>query len=579
MADTFPLTVGPETFPLERQLLESPALRGSVLAELPLLPAGSTASVPRSAALFSLMLSHLRGGPLPSDVVTLRDLYVESAFYRLEGLRDAIEATLLGGGGGGGGGGGASATGSRPGDALVAAAGAIGRASALRSVITAAEAAAAAAAAAPPPRKPTASAQTSPPEKPKYRGGLSTAAYVGGEWRQLYAAPAAQRRDAVLQQPAGDGEAGQPMTPSRAAFLSLQRAAAATALPDPFGFCRRRAAAEAAPAAAAAPPPQAAPPQPPLSGLSASIRALGAPSDARACATTMGALDAVMMSSGGRGGGGGAGGAAPASPPPPPQQQELPLPRLHTPAAMRAPPPTLSPSKAGVNAGAVAAARALLAALEEGAPDAALAAPSAPLPARELALPPPPQPPTPPPPPPQQQQPQSGRGEEGVDGLLRALSAIRSATGETAAFLSSLSVGMGRRLREEEAAAAVEEGEDAREAAPAPPTAAASSDPPPEALADAPPPPAQESVAPLSAAGALSNGEGAPAGAQAALPSGDAAAAPEPPAAAPLEPPAEEAAPPAEEAAPPSGGAAAMPEPPPEAPEGAPGATPLVVYG
>ena len=95
MADTFPLTVGPETFPLERQLLESPALRGSVLAELPLLPAGSTASVPRSAALFSLMLSHLRGGPLPSDVVTLRDLYVESAFYRLEGLRDAIEATLL----------------------------------------------------------------------------------------------------------------------------------------------------------------------------------------------------------------------------------------------------------------------------------------------------------------------------------------------------------------------------------------------------------------------------------------------------------------------------------------------------
>ena len=109
--------------------------------------------------------------------MTLRDLYVESAFYRLEALRDAIEATLLGGGGG---------ASSRPGDTLVAAAGAIGRASALRGVISAAEAAAAAA---PPPRKPTASAQTSPPERPKYRGGLSTAAYVGGEWRQLYEVP------------------------------------------------------------------------------------------------------------------------------------------------------------------------------------------------------------------------------------------------------------------------------------------------------------------------------------------------------------------------------------------------------
>ena len=103
MADVYQLIVGDTSFPLERALVESPALRGSVLAELPHLPPGSTASVPRSAPLFSLMLSNLRGGPLPSDVVTLRDLYVESAFYRLEALRDAIEAGPAAAGRGGAG--------------------------------------------------------------------------------------------------------------------------------------------------------------------------------------------------------------------------------------------------------------------------------------------------------------------------------------------------------------------------------------------------------------------------------------------------------------------------------------------
>jgi hypothetical protein len=361
----------------------------------------------------------------------------------LEGLRDAIEATLLGG----------AAAGARPGDTLVAAAGAIGRASALRGVISAAEAAAAVAAAEAAEarrRRPAASAQTSPPEKPRYRGGLSTAAYVGGTWRQLYELPPRRgSEETVLVQPPGGAEG--PMTPSKAAFLGLQRAAAATALPDPFGFCRRRGS-ETADAAPPPPPPpqqqqqQAPPPpveQPPLSGLSVSIRALSAPADARACAAAMSALDAVMSSG---------------------RRDSEAAPVLHAPAAMRAPPLTLSPSKAGVNAGAVAAARALLAALEEGASEAppayapplrAFVPPPSPLPSQvaqqQQQQPAPPLPPPPLPPPPS--------AEEGVDSVLRALSAIRSATGETASFLNSLAVGMGRRLRrdEEDAAAAAED--------------------------------------------------------------------------------------------------------------------------
>ena len=41
--------------------------------------------------LFRLILSFLRSNVLPSDMETLKELYKEAAFYRLEMLKEAIE--------------------------------------------------------------------------------------------------------------------------------------------------------------------------------------------------------------------------------------------------------------------------------------------------------------------------------------------------------------------------------------------------------------------------------------------------------------------------------------------------------
>jgi hypothetical protein len=41
--------------------------------------------------LFRLILSFLRSNVLPSDIETLKELYKEAAFYRLESLKDSIE--------------------------------------------------------------------------------------------------------------------------------------------------------------------------------------------------------------------------------------------------------------------------------------------------------------------------------------------------------------------------------------------------------------------------------------------------------------------------------------------------------
>ena len=309
--DVILLTVGSSIFRVPASLAAA-VEPGSVLADsLREATSGGTVVVHRAAHLFSQILDFLDTGVLPNDTASLRDLYVESAFWRLAKLRDAIEAALIV----------SSAPPGAPPPAppllqappsaaaprgtatLVAAATAIGKAGAVRRAFD---------------------AQRAKPRSPPM--GLTTAEYVGGSWRELYAtgASGASRRDtlsstlaaaasrtvsapgATSSRRQSSGSAfsavGETRTtvqepwasPTRATFDSVQRSAAETALPDPFGFTRPRASVKLTATIETQVPPQ---PQSRVpDALAASIASLAPPADdARSCVAAMTALNSLLQ--------------------------------------------------------------------------------------------------------------------------------------------------------------------------------------------------------------------------------------------------------------------------------------------
>ena len=328
------LLVGGERFDIPQDVVEviEPA---SVLSEaLREAAGGAIVSVPRSAALFSGIMDFVISGALPNDIVALRDLYVESAFWRLSTLRDAIESALATGGDDG-----APAVVERfdhspaqplrdstvtagpnpmqaavqfrpPHPTVMSAALAISRADAVRRAgIT-------------PPRANPAtppadlSAARSPPV------GLSTSEYVGGAWRKLYAPPAPMASSfSLTTSGAADGAwssstlgaaasrtsalnpntctavnqrgTNLPTTAFEEAADTLERAAARTALPDPFGFMRKR----ADPAFAERSSALVLPPPPRSDALAMSISSLSMDGDnLRGCLSTLTALNSLLAS-------------------------------------------------------------------------------------------------------------------------------------------------------------------------------------------------------------------------------------------------------------------------------------------
>jgi hypothetical protein len=335
------VSVGGLLFELDPQLLVHDD--GSILADVvrSCREGGGEASIPRSGALFSQIVTFLATGELPNDVVVLRDLYVESAFYRLASLRDAIEAQLMGGGGaaevGAALAGAASRTtptllglgsitsGSlassapqqRQSETLLAAASALSKAGAVQRAVASI-----------PPPKPSMGMQTEPPrvERPL---GLTTTEYVGGNWRKLYASgsaaatpvgagtpqrPSASSRSAassparsISGQHLQQRQLHPPVSPAKAAFQALQRAAQSTALPDPFGFTSRKwpggeeeevlaqpgggGASEDGTACSGSDPDAT----PALSGsITRSIQALAFPDNVRGCNSTLDALTSLL---------------------------------------------------------------------------------------------------------------------------------------------------------------------------------------------------------------------------------------------------------------------------------------------
>lgn len=97
--------------------------------------------------------------------------------------------------------------------------------------------------------------------------GLTTSDYLSGSWRQLYSKPSSPLRSVGATSLASPGGFAATMAapaqhqPQEQQYDSIHALAAATALPDPFGFTTRRAAvqAAAAPAPAVSPAPAPAP--------------------------------------------------------------------------------------------------------------------------------------------------------------------------------------------------------------------------------------------------------------------------------------------------------------------------------
>ena len=325
MSPTWTLFVGGTVFdiPLDVAALIEPS---SVLSEaLRAASTGVAVSVPRSADLFSSILEFITSGALPDDIFALRDLYVESAFWRLSNLRDAIEAALAAGG-----------EDSAPAivERMLSTAPLVSAVSCPPSTTfksphpTAMSAALAIARAVTvlrmtPPRslQPSRMPTLSPPV------GLSTSEYVGGAWRGLYentkytpaAAIAAQLETAAESASASSwsslvggatlsSAASRTMTnpnsnastaaaPSfRESAASFDRAAAATALPDPFGFSRKRTERETTALSSTANYLAPSPPVPPrFDALAASISSLTVGGeDLRGCLSTLTALNNLL---------------------------------------------------------------------------------------------------------------------------------------------------------------------------------------------------------------------------------------------------------------------------------------------